>query len=133
MTPLDMTLCSYYSSQSFLDAYENATLSLISHTLVLYFVYHAYDEILLVLGDNLIAQYFASNETRYRSWPVSVMALAALIDSTNIYIFFHNSMSVNVYDLKTNEIWNYRLLQHGTLAKSMSIRIKVLWKAVRLT
>ena len=99
---IDIHFCSYYSSQNLLDHYENITPVTISHSMARLIIYNSYDETLLVLGNNLIAQYFVSNLTRFRSWSVSNIPLMIVIDSINIFISFYNNASVNIYDKQMN-------------------------------
>jgi hypothetical protein len=101
---IDLNFCSCYSSQTILNKYENVTPIFITHPMTRYIAYNVYDDTLIVLGDNLIGQYFVSNLTRFRNWSVSSIPLAVFIDLTKIFISFYNNASVNVYDMQMNYI-----------------------------
>jgi hypothetical protein len=101
---IDLNFCSCYSSQNILNKYENVTPISIAHPMARYVAYNVYDDTLIVLGDNLIGQYFVSNLTQFRNWSVSSTPLAVFIGSINIFISFYNNASINVYDMHMNYI-----------------------------
>ncbi|CAF0915362.1 unnamed protein product [Adineta ricciae] len=95
-----INFCSCYSPQNLLNQYTNVTPIAISHPFARYVLYNPYDNTLIVLGDNLIGQYYVSNLTRFRTLSVTITPLAAVVDSNSIYVAFGDNMSVSKYDMK---------------------------------
>lgn len=101
---IDLNFCSYYSSQNILNQYQNITPISITHPMARYIMYNSYDDTLIVLGDELIGQYYVSNLTRFRNWTVSSIPLAVSIDSIHIFISYYTNVSINIYDKNMNFI-----------------------------
>jgi hypothetical protein len=105
---INVNFCSCYSVQNILNTYQNITPISITHSMVRYILYNSYDNTLIVLGNNLIGQYYVSNLTQFRNWSVSSTPLAVYINSMNIFISFYDNASVNVYDTNMNYIQSIR-------------------------
>lgn len=105
---IDLNYCSYYSNKNILNSYENVTPISISHNMARYVMYNSYDDTLIILGDALIGQYYASNLTQFRNWPVTSIPIAVCIDSIHIFISYFTNVSINIYDINMNYIRSIR-------------------------
>ena len=112
VTSIDLRLCSCYRSQM-----QPAAIGKLPRTRVLndrsrYIVYHAFDQTLIVLGEQMVTQYFASNLTSFRRWSATAIPLNVYVDSNDVYISFHTNVSVNQYDLQMNFLRSVRRPVH---------------------
>ena len=108
VTSIDLRLCSCYRSQLQPAADGNLRQTRVANDRSRYIIYHAFDQTLIVLGEQMVTQYFASNLTRFRQWSAVTVPLHAYIDSSNVYISFHTNVSVNRYDLQMNFLQSVR-------------------------
>jgi hypothetical protein len=105
----DMHFCSCYSPQKMLDQLKNTVPIAIAHANARFLMYNPYDDTLIVLGDNLIGQYSASNVSLLRSISVTTLPVAVCLDSRYLYISFVGNMSVNKYSMSLRFIGSRQL------------------------
>ena len=124
---IDINFCSCFSVQNILNKFENVTPISIAHPNARFVTYNAYDDTLIVLGDNLIGHYYASNLTRFQNFSTTNIPLAVSIDySKNIYISFGGNMSINKYDM--NMKFNQSIKRPTNLSGNSNLYGLALWK-----
>ncbi|UJR32866.1 hypothetical protein I4U23_020327 [Adineta vaga] len=121
----DINFCSCYSPQNILNQCQNNTPIAVAHSDARFITYNPYDDTLIVLGDTFIAQYFASNLTRFRNISVTVVPLSMVIDSKNIYITFSSNFSVNLYDMNLRFNQTIRISSSSSSSRFYGL---ALWK-----
>lgn len=102
VTNIDLRLCSCYRSQMQPAAIGNLRRTRVLNNRTRYIVYHAFDQTLIVLGQQMVTQYFASNLTSFRRWSAMTIPLNVYVGSDDVHISFHTNVSVNQYDLRMN-------------------------------
>ena len=108
ITSINLKFCSCYPKQILRNTSDILTTLSIPFNRVRFIFYHSYDQTLIVLGNQMITQYFISNLTRFRSWTVTSIPLNVIADSTSIYITYHNNVTINQYDLQMNYLRTVR-------------------------